>query len=426
MGSSELASAPAEGKRCLLRVTCTQDKSSTSSVRMIEWNKDWSSFKDMEAKVRLMFSIREKEKLKYTYTHHYGRICMSTDEELATALSLVGQDNTLQVIVEKQYRRKSKLCRLVNTAKAYKPQVVALLAGAKDRISACAGVAMSRVRSSGRAVASKFTCPYARANGPASENNNNSDAAPNANSNAQASPNPPRPCRGMRKHIGLTVFFLVLAAAICMNVCHHNKMLRHYHSHQYTHHFTQYMEQANMYKPRMPAFNDHRPSAEISIVGATYGGQDVTQQLQKYYNKNGVVMSSNTVFGDPAYGVQKYLHVVYSVKAHGDMKFSQAFVESEEPQLVSMNYPACGEARMTLVDGQYVQIFGVLSGDQDLTCQVRNNLQITGTWNNGNNIPATGSPYTVIYTKLSPKDVSRGRTGRVFALTSMPGHHTAL
>lgn len=389
------ASAPSEeGKRCWLKVTYE------GRSRMVEWNTNLITFKEMDTKVKKMFGVHEKWRLIYTYqeTTTYSDIVMSSDEELSTALHLMqGEILVVDAVLEKK-KKKSPVAQAYRAYRAAQPQVRTFLtnlpANASTHLCALATRACLTAQCAFECVGAKFVSFTQRAPraGPSQQ-----PARPPAPSVPAPSPAPAHSSYRFPRKLALCFFFLVLAVMVAhskyharmrnewMEVFNRNSNFKPMYKLAQLQQelLQQQMQQQHQQQQQQQQHNygrhhEYEPSihsaSHVTILAATYGGRDVTRTVQEFYNSHNWVLASNSVFGDPAYGMRKYLHVVYQHRSPttGVVEvLSQAFPESESPMQFTLAKDACAFPEEAIVDGRSVKVLGALYDDVSATCAAR-------------------------------------------------------
>lgn len=121
----------------------------------------------------------------------------------------------------------------------------------------------------------------------------------------------------------------------------------------------------------------------VTILAANYGTSDVTKKVQSYYNTHGVLLSHNSLFGDPAYGFAKNLQVVYQTYnpfTNTNEIFSESFPESNE-NIYKLTWPKekCAHPSEARVNGRNIKILGASYDSVSATCQAQT-LLVTGSF----------------------------------------------
>lgn len=339
MGFSDASAPPEDGKKCWFKVTLD------GRSRLIEWNTSKVTFKEMDTKVKKMFGVHDKHRVTYAYIKpECGEILLSSDEELSTALHFLdGEILSVSATIEKK-KRKTVFERAARAAKQQSQN----LSNAYSRIPALPRDSIwalaAQVRASAQHLAAN--CCFAQRPRPADP------AAPPVQARRP-------PCRLGARRLTWVLFFLVLA----LFVAHAKNVVK------IKNEWREALHQNYAYKTTHQSYDPH-----VTILSATYGGRDVTRQVQDYYIAHGKIIASNTIFGDPNHGSRKYLHVVYqhySTQNGLAEVYTQSFPESYIPASFTMTRDNCAYPEEAIVDGRPVKILGALYEDVSATCAAR-------------------------------------------------------
>jgi len=312
---------------------------------MVEWNTAQSTFKDLDSKVRKMFGLHDKLRIVYTYKYLATDIIMSSDEELSSALHFIVGDTVYVTLSVETKKKKGILVRMSRAAKAQGSRVTQCITSLPANVATCVP-SFSLCALAGRVRA----CHARHADDPNANNNNHN----NSNNASHDNTGEVHHRRLVSIMVGLIVLLLSVAIA------------RSYHRHN--------IHPNQQYFPRPPYYEGFHASGSLSILAASYGGRDVTKLAQEYYHKHNNLQASNKVFGDPAMGDYKYLHVVFQQMGPNGIPevFTQSFAESNAPvNLVASKGLECEYPEYGVFDGQQVKILGALHDRDSVTCEAR-------------------------------------------------------
>lgn len=383
MGFDMTASAPEEGRKCWLKV------SYNGMSRMVEWNTACCTFKDMNTKVRKMFSLNDKLKLVYSYkTSISGApadILMSSDEELNTALRRLDGEVLLVNLSIRRKEKKGVLCRALRAVKASRPGISQFVRSLPATALAHAqAVPLGAITARLRASAQACCAAHSR----------------HANANPNAAGASTHACRMRLPKVLLC--FLVLLAAVVVARYRIKHMQENYFSNGY--------------------YGDY--NGHVTILAAAYGGRDVTRQAQEFHNAYHRLQASNHIFGDPLIGNPKYLHVVFQRTGMSEV-FSQSIHESDALVELYANKDDCRFPVEAVVSGKSIRVLGVMYDGAITTCAARRLLS-AGHFNSyttyvkgksfGVDRPSGQGAFTMAYLKNNKIQMVTAKEGQAIVL----------
>jgi hypothetical protein len=393
------ANVPQSGRKIWVKVECE------GVWRKFEWNTATCSFVEFEAKIRSMFHIDSKAKLLVLYCDKFDWITTSTDEEITTALQLL-QGDLMEVRVEITKRKKrSPFTRTLREAKnkvrAVRPQILAAQANAR---ALCA----QAIRS--------LPCPCTAVHQVATAARNACGrVGPAAYGCLACVGGFARWLFGCRKLV-LALLFLALAFGA----------MRHTHGPQRWRGGYPHGQQSFSY--------NNQPL--VTIIAASYGGQDVTERVQDYYNRHGYLVAHNSVFGDPMVGTYKYLHVVFQARSPQTgliETFAQSIPEAHRaaPQQLRMEKDnICSFSESAVRGTKSYTVLGALYEGGVVTCEARrlaHTGQFSDIWMSAGNVvnkhhfpsvqpSRSNGVFTMVYLKNNKLEVFTGREGSTVKL----------